>query len=60
LRAFPLMSCVVSQVIEPHWREMEAALHRAHTADDLLSAHTNFLDTCLTECLLSSPVRVSL
>ncbi|KAG5191839.1 Spc98 family-domain-containing protein [Tribonema minus] len=42
------------EVIEPRWRELEAALGRAATADDLLTAHVNFLDTCLTECLLSS------
>jgi hypothetical protein len=42
------------EVIEPHWHEMAQKLRSATSLDDVISAHTFFLDVCMSESLLSS------
>jgi hypothetical protein len=42
------------EVIEPHWHEMAQKLRSAASLDDVISAHTLFLDVCMSESLLSS------
>jgi gamma-tubulin complex component 2 len=42
------------EVIEPRWHELEAALQRVGTVDDVLQCHGEFQDTCLKECLLTN------
>jgi gamma-tubulin complex component 2 len=45
----------MSQVIEPRWRELEAALQAAATVDELLIAHHEFQHIVLKEILLTDP-----
>lgn len=44
-----------SQVIEPNWRKFELAFAEVKTVDELLTSHTDLLDTCLKEGMLTSP-----
>lgn len=41
------------EVLEPNWCSFEKTLRSAATIDDVLRAHTDFLDTSLRDCLLS-------
>lgn len=43
------------EVIEPNWHVMAEKLSTASTIDDVLAIHSNFLDTCLKECMLTNP-----
>eukprot|EP00041_Stephanoeca_diplocostata_P024559 m.626142 g.626142 ORF g.626142 m.626142 type:complete len:104 (+) comp22551_c1_seq1:286-597(+) len=43
------------EVIEPNWHVMADKLSTASTIDDVLTIHSNFLDTCLKECMLTNP-----
>jgi N-glycosylase/DNA lyase len=43
----------ICSVLETRWAELERAMDRAATLDDILTAHNAFLDTCLKECMLS-------
>ncbi len=43
----------VLQVLEPNWVLLEKNLRSVHTIDDVLTAHTDFLDRSLRDCLLS-------
>ncbi|KZV81099.1 hypothetical protein EXIGLDRAFT_844958 [Exidia glandulosa HHB12029] len=49
-----LLAFATSEVLEPHWRALEAKLARVTTVDQLLRDHVDFLDTCLKECMLTS------
>ncbi|KAH7105791.1 Spc97/Spc98 [Auriculariales sp. MPI-PUGE-AT-0066] len=49
-----LLAFATSEVLEPHWRTLEAKLARVQTVDQLLRDHVDFLDTCLKECMLTS------
>ena len=49
-----LLAFATSEVLEPHWRALEAKLARVQTVDQLLRDHVDFLDTCLKECMLTS------
>ena len=44
----------VSEVLEPNWRNLMAKLAHADTVDGLLRDHTDFLDTCLNQCMLTN------
>lgn len=41
------------EVLEPNWLAMEKKLTAVATIDDVLQAHTDFLDISLRDCLLS-------
>ncbi len=41
------------QVLEPNWVLFEKNLRSVQTIDDVLTAHTDFLDRSLRDCLLS-------
>ena len=42
-----------TQVLEPNWVLLEKNLRSVHTIDDVLTAHNDFLDRSLRDCLLS-------
>jgi gamma-tubulin complex component 2 len=44
----------VSEVLEPNWRALLVKMAHAETVDGLLRDHTEFLDTCLKECMLTN------
>lgn len=48
------------EVIEPNWHKFEAAFQKVRTVDEVLKIHTDFVDSCLHECMLTDPrlVRV--
>ena len=41
------------EVLEPNWSTFEERLGGVATIDDVLRAHTDFLDSSLRDCLLS-------
>ncbi|CAG8691693.1 4001_t:CDS:10, partial [Funneliformis mosseae] len=45
---------VTSEVLEPQWRNLEANLAKVSTIDQVLQYHSDFLDTCLKECMLTN------
>lgn len=42
------------EVLEPYWCEMERALRQATTIDEVLARHSDFLDRCLKDCMLTN------
>lgn len=52
---------VCSEVLEPKWRELASKLATVATVDQVLQIHSDFLDTCLNECMLTNSklLRVS-
>ncbi|GAN09739.1 spc97 like protein [Mucor ambiguus] len=44
---------VTNEVLEPNWRRLEANLKNITTVDQVLQYHSDFLDTCLKECMLT-------
>jgi gamma-tubulin complex component 2 len=49
-----LYYCTVD-VIEPNWTKLENNLRNAKTVDILMKQHIVYLDTCIKECMLTSP-----
>lgn len=49
-----LLYYVTVEVLEHRWHEFEANLRGVKTVDDVMSLHSNFLDTCLKESLLTN------
>ena len=49
-------------VLEPHWERFSRALkdRRFTSVDEINSTHTDFLDTCLRECMLTNSKIVQL
>lgn len=45
---------VTIEVLEPNWRLLESNLGKVSTVDQVLQCHSDFLDTCLKECMLTS------
>lgn len=45
---------VCSEVLEPNWRELASKLSKVSTVDQVLQIHSDFLDTCLNECMLTN------
>ncbi|XP_022084041.1 gamma-tubulin complex component 2-like [Acanthaster planci] len=43
------------EVIEPNWQIMETKLKQVSTIDDVLDIHTDFLNMCLKDCMLTDP-----
>ncbi|KAL6501074.1 hypothetical protein OROHE_025271 [Orobanche hederae] len=46
----------VNRVLEPNWHVMNSRLQTAKSIDEVIQYHDFFLETCLRECLLLSPV----
>lgn len=44
----------VFEVLENNWRKMMSRLESVRTVDKLLRIHSDFLDTCLKECMLTN------
>ncbi|KAG0269306.1 hypothetical protein DFQ27_003990 [Actinomortierella ambigua] len=45
---------VFSEVLEPNWRTLVQKLDQVSTVDQVLKFHSDFLDTCLKECMLTN------
>ncbi|KAF8943777.1 hypothetical protein BGZ47_005073 [Haplosporangium gracile] len=45
---------VCSEVLEPNWRDLASKLSKVSTVDQVLQIHSDFLDTCLNECMLTN------
>ncbi|KAI9492777.1 gamma-tubulin complex component protein [Zychaea mexicana] len=45
---------VTNEVLEPNWRRLESNLAKVSTVDQVLQYHSDFLDTCLKECMLTN------
>lgn len=45
---------VTNEVLEPNWRRLESNLAKVTTVDQVLQFHSDFLDTCLKECMLTN------
>ncbi|XP_063951039.1 gamma-tubulin complex component 2-like [Lytechinus pictus] len=43
------------EVVEPHWHILQDNLRKVSNIDDVLSHHTDFLDKCLKDCMLTNP-----
>lgn len=48
------------EVLEPNWHVLQLQLHKAHRLDELLAAHSDFLDSSLKQCMLRDPVLLRL
>ena len=46
------------EVIEPNWLKMENEIKSCSLIQDLLKIHNGFLNSCLKECMLTSPKLV--
>jgi len=42
------------EVIEPNWTILYQNLQSVSTVDDMLACHTDFLDACLKDCMLTN------
>ncbi|KAH6757482.1 Spc97 / Spc98 family of spindle pole body component [Perilla frutescens var. hirtella] len=51
-----LLHYLTFEVLEPNWHIMHNRLQTAKSIDEVLQYHDFFLDKCLRECLLLSPV----
>lgn len=53
---------VTNVVLEPNYRRLETQLTTLSTVDQVLQYHSDFLDTCLKECMLTNSklLRVSI
>lgn len=45
---------IVADVLEPNWVKFEDACSNSETIDEIMSHHSAFLDSCLSQCLLSN------
>ncbi|KAF9910919.1 hypothetical protein EC991_005093 [Linnemannia zychae] len=45
---------VCSEVLEPNWRDLASKLAKVSTVDQVLQIHSDFLDTCLNQCMLTN------
>jgi hypothetical protein len=41
--------------VEPNWHNLEGKFKVVVTIDDVLKHHSDFLDACLKECMLTNP-----
>ncbi|KZV48871.1 gamma-tubulin complex component 2 [Dorcoceras hygrometricum] len=51
-----LLHYLTFEVIEPNWHVMHNKLQNAKSIDEVIEYHGFFLDKCLRECLLLSPI----
>ncbi|KAF8982909.1 hypothetical protein BGZ46_000382 [Entomortierella lignicola] len=42
------------EVLEPNWNDMASQLTKASTVDQVLQIHSDFLDSCLSQCMLTN------
>jgi gamma-tubulin complex component 2 len=42
------------KVVEPNWQSLEEDLRKVSTIDDVLDIHTDFLDRCLKDTMLTN------
>lgn len=49
------MYYVCFEVLEPNWVLMEQRIKKATTVEEVLKIHSDFQDTCLKECMLTTP-----
>jgi len=49
-----ILAFVTFEALEPNWRNLEVKLAKVTTVDQLLRDHSDFLDTCLKESMLTS------
>ena len=49
-----ILAFVTFEALEPNWRGLEVKLAKVTTVDQLLRDHSDFLDTCLKESMLTS------
>ncbi|XP_071453118.1 gamma-tubulin complex component 2-like isoform X2 [Hetaerina americana] len=47
------------EVIEPNWHEFLGNMEKVNNVDDVLLCHSNFLDTCLKDCMLTNSMLLS-
>ncbi|KAF9987740.1 hypothetical protein BGZ65_002119 [Modicella reniformis] len=45
---------VCSEVLEPNWNDLAGKIAKACTVDEVLQIHSDFLDTCLNQCMLTN------
>ncbi|KAI7868489.1 Spc98 family-domain-containing protein [Spinellus fusiger] len=45
---------ITNEVLEPNWARLENNLTKASTIDQVLQYHSDFLDECLKECMLTN------
>ncbi|KAF9174729.1 hypothetical protein BGX20_010127 [Mortierella sp. AD010] len=45
---------VCSEVLEPNWNNLASKLAKVSTVDQVLQIHSDFLDTCLNQCMLTN------
>ena len=45
---------MVFEVVEPNSASLQRSLPKATTIDDVLASHSDFLDKCLRDCMLSN------
>ena len=43
------------EVIEPNWHQYEKNMDSVENIDDVLAYHTDFLNNCLKDCMLTNP-----
>ena len=57
-----VLAFATSEVLETQWRILEDKLARVETVDQVLKDHVDYLDTCLKQCMLTTPklLQVSL
>ena len=55
-----LLYYMMVEVLEPRHHELEKNISDATTVDQVLEHHSEFLDTCLKECLLSNHELIKL
>ena len=46
---------MMAEVIEPRWHTLFNSIRSVNTLDEVLQLHTDCLDTCLKECMLTNP-----
>ncbi|KAL1506301.1 hypothetical protein ABEB36_005691 [Hypothenemus hampei] len=44
------------EVIEPHWNLFLHRISKVQNVDEILSCHSDFLDCCLKDCMLTMPI----
>lgn len=48
-----LLAFFTGEIIDPNWTQLERKMERAVTVDEFLKDHTDFLNDCRKECMLT-------
>lgn len=48
-----VLAFFTSEIVEPHWVQLERKMESAKTVDQFLRDHTEFLNECRRECMLT-------